>query len=198
MSWLRRLYFNVLYYRKPRWDTGISPPELLEFIERHPTGRALDMGCGTGTNVITLAQNGWQVTGVDFVRRAIREADRKAQQAGVTVELHIDDVTKLENVHGVFDLVLDIGCFHSIGSIDQQTYLQNLIRLTIPASYYLMYGFFRDSNGGGPGMLESDLEKFESGFDLQRREDGTERGERPSVWLTYRRKSIENRRQISS
>jgi SAM-dependent methyltransferase len=194
MSWIRRLYFNVLYYRKPRWDTGVSPPELIEFIEEHPTGRALDMGCGTGTNVITLAQRGWQVTGVDFVKRAIREADRKVQQAGVTVELFVDDVTKLENVHGEFDLVLDIGCFHSLESIDQQTYLHNLMRLTIPGGYYLMYGFFRGSNERRPGMLESDLDEFDTGFDLQNREDGTERGQRPSAWLTYQRKSIENQR----
>ncbi len=198
MSWLRHLYFYVLYYRKPRWDTGVSPPELLEFIEEHPTGRALDMGCGTGTNVITLAQHGWQVTGVDFVKRAIREADRKVQQAGVTVELFVDDVTKLENVRGEFDLVLDIGCFHSLESIDQPAYLKNLMRLTIPGSYYLMYGFFRGSNERRPGMLESDLDKFETGFDLRKREDGTERGQRPSAWLTYQRKSIENQRQISS
>jgi SAM-dependent methyltransferase len=198
MSWLRHLYFYVLYYRKPRWDTGISPPELLEFIEGHPTGRALDMGCGTGTNVITLAQHGWQVTGVDFVKRAIREADRKVQQAGVIVELFVDDVTKLENVRGGFDLVLDIGCFHSLEPIEQQAYVQNLMRLMKPDSYYLMYGFFRDTNGRGPGMLESDLDKFETGFDLRKREDGTERGQRPSAWLTYQRKSIENQRQISS
>jgi hypothetical protein len=61
-----------------------------------------------------------------------------------------------------------------------------------------MYGFFRGSNERRPGMLESDLDKFETGFDLRKREDGTERGQRPSAWLTYQRKSIENQRQISS
>lgn len=198
MSWLRRLYFNVLYYRTPRWDTGVSPPELLEFIARHPTGRALDMGCGTGTNVITLAQHGWQVTGVDFVKRAIREADRKARQAGVQADLLVDDVTRLENVHGVFDLILDIGCFHSLDPIHQRDYHQNLIRLTKPGSHYLMYGFFRESGGGGPGMLASDLDRFEFAFDLQNRQDGTERGQHPSVWLTYRRKAIEIQRHTSS
>lgn len=151
------------------------------------------MGCGTGTNVITLAQHGWRVTGVDFVNRAIQEAERKARSAGVTADLLVDDVTRLETVQGVFDLVLDIGCFHSLDSNSQAAYIKNLIRLTMPGSYYLMYGFFRDSARGGPGMLTSDLEKFEIGFDLQNREDGMERSQRPSVWLTYMRKAIDNK-----
>src|SRR5574342_1242280 len=119
---LRRLTFNLWYYSSPPWDPGISPPELIDFIEKHPltssgqARRAIDIGCGTGTNVITLAQAGWQVTGVDFVPRAIRMAKGKARKAGVEVELLVRDVTDLKGITGPFDLALDIGCFHSLGN----------------------------------------------------------------------------------
>ena len=40
-------------------------------------GRALDLGCGTGTNAIWLAQHGWTAVGVDFSALAIESARRK-------------------------------------------------------------------------------------------------------------------------
>jgi SAM-dependent methyltransferase len=198
MSWLRHLYFKLLYFRKPPWDTQVSPPELMEFIAQYPPGRALDLGCGTGTNVITLAQHAWQATGVDFVGRALQQAKQKAQLAGVTADFQVDDVTKLERITGVFDLVLDIGCFHSLDADEKRAYIHNLDRLTTPGSIYLMYGFFREADNKGPGLRNSDLSGFVTSFDLINREEGIDRGQRPSVWLTYQRKSTDKLDQGTS
>src|SRR5215813_7180231 len=100
----RRLFFQYMYFLKPPWDTDISPPELFEFIKTHRPGRAIDIGCGTGTNVITLAKAGWKVTGIDFAPRAIKIARKKLNQAGVQAELLIQDATKLQGITGLFDL----------------------------------------------------------------------------------------------
>ena len=189
MSWLKHLYFNLLYFRTPPWDTQVSPPELMEFIESQTPGRALDLGCGTGTNVITLAQHGWQVVGVDYVKRAVRTAEHKASQAGVTAEFFVNDVTKLDGVRGVFDLVLDIGCFHSLDGGERELYLDNLERLTKSGSTLMVYSFLRDNDSGGPGINGSDLMRLERLFSLSKRVDGTERGERSSAWLTYKREA---------
>ena len=51
-----------------------------------PYGRALDLGCGSGIWAVALAQRGWQVTGVDFVPKALRRARERAEQAEVEVE----------------------------------------------------------------------------------------------------------------
>jgi methylase of polypeptide subunit release factors len=79
---LQKLWFNLAYYQKPVWDTGVSPQELLDFIASQVPGNALDLGCGTGTNVVTLAQSRWQVTGVDFAPRAIRIAKKRLNVLG--------------------------------------------------------------------------------------------------------------------
>ena len=183
---LRKLYFNLLYlFSEPPWDTGISPPELLDFIEKHPAGNAIDIGCGTGTNVITLAKAGWQVTGVDFVPRAIKTAKRKTKKAEMKAELHVRDATDLKGISGPFDLALDMGCFHGMGN-KKTDYLSELNRILAPGGYWLMYGFFNpDPASNGPGLAEADLELIQALMTLVWRQDGFDRGERTSAWFLY-------------
>jgi SAM-dependent methyltransferase len=181
----RRLRFQWKYFWNTPWDTGISPPELMQFIADHPPGRALDLGCGTGTNAITFASHGWQVTGIDFAWRAIKIARRKARQKGVDVDLRVGDILKLDDRSGPFDLVLDIGCYHSLPEPEMETYAENLERLLAPRGKFLMYGFFREPGGTGPGMLETSLSRISARLKLLNRTDGTERGLRSSVWMTF-------------
>ncbi len=50
-----------------------------------PVGRAVDLACGEGRNSIWLAENGWQVTGVDFSPVGLAKAKRLANLRGVEV-----------------------------------------------------------------------------------------------------------------
>jgi len=185
---LRKLWFNLSYYQKPVWDTGISPQELLSFIAAHIPGKALDLGCGTGTNVITLAKSGWQVTGVDFAPPAIRIAKKKAQHLGIKVELLVDDVTRLDSISGCFDLILDMGCFHSLTSKDHPKYLANIDRLLAPTGTFLLYVFFKSQDGEqGPGVTENDMTNLSKILKLTHRMDGTERGLRQSAWFYFQK-----------
>ena len=186
---LRKLFYQVLYLGDPPWDTGVSPPELMAFIESRPPGRALDLGCGTGTNAITLARRGWQVSGVDFIGRAIRQARRKARQAGVQVDFHVGDVARLERISGPFDLILDIGCFHSLTEAGRRDYVNNLDRLLAPEGTYLLYAWIRTAEAEDNALGETDLALLDECLRLVRREDGEERGQRPSAWFTYRKGS---------
>jgi SAM-dependent methyltransferase len=198
MRLARRIRFQWRYFWNPPWDTGISPPELIDFIAKHPSGLALDLGCGTGTNAITLARHGWQVTGIDFAWRAIKIARRKSQQAGVNVDLRVGDVLRLDDLNGPFDLILDIGCYHSLPENAKVAYVKNLERMLASQGTFLMYGFFREPGETGPGMLEEDVERISARLELVKREDGTGHGMRPSVWLTYQRRRQGERADLSS
>ena len=186
----RRLLFQYWYFGQPKWDTGVSPPELLEFIQEHTFARAIDIGCGTGTNVITLAKAGWQVTGVDFAPRAIQLAKRKIEEAGVRAELFIKDATKLRGISGPYNFALDIGCFHGISKDGPSKYLQQLDRILAPNGFWLMYGFFKqDTQHAGPGLVEADLELIVSHLTLISRRDGfDDKRDRPSAWFLFQKR----------
>ena len=78
--------------------------------------RALDLGCGTGADAVYLAGHGWQTTGVDFAPEAIAAARKKAADAGVDAAFVVGDASRLADagVRGPFDLLLDVGCYHTI------------------------------------------------------------------------------------
>jgi cyclopropane fatty-acyl-phospholipid synthase-like methyltransferase len=189
MTLLRRLSFDLSYLlgRTP-WDTGVSPPELLAFLDATPPGRALDLGCGTGTNAITMARRGWQVTAVDLSRRAIRAARRKARAAGLEIDFRLGDASMPEGICGPFDMALDIGCFHSLSASGQARYADTLSRLLRPGAVFLLYGHLRPDPQDPWTWLTPDnrTRLFGGAFDIVQTEEGTDH-QRPSVWITMRR-----------
>jgi cyclopropane fatty-acyl-phospholipid synthase-like methyltransferase len=188
---LKKLFFNLAYLQRPIWDTGVSPAELLDFIATHAPGRALDMGCGTGTNVITLAKHGWQVTGVDFTAGAIRRARQKVKQSQVKVDLRLDDVTRLKGISDKFDLILDMGCFHSLPAGKRRVYISKIEQLLADKGTFLLYTFINSGlDGVGPGVEEEDLQFIDQKLRIVRRKDSTERGIRPSAWLTIQKRAM--------
>ena len=185
---LRRFLFHYWYFGQPPWDTGVSPPELLDFIENHEPGRALDIGCGTGTNVITLAQAGWKVTGVDFAPRAIKLARAKAINAGIHAELLVKDATKLDGISGPFDLAFDLGCFHGIPQKGRAKYLEHLHRILAPGGFWLIYGFLKnDPDKTGTGLAAWDVDQILAHLALVWRRDGFDKGDRPSAWFLFQK-----------
>ncbi len=146
---LQRLFFRFAYrVGRPRWDTGITPPELVEVVEGPgalPPGRALDLGCGTGTNALYLAAHGWEATGVDFVPAAIEQARIKARRSGLEAQFVRGDVTGLAGlgVRGPFDLVVDIGCFHAVPASGREAYARGVASLTRPGATFMMFAFAR-------------------------------------------------------
>lgn len=181
---LNWLFFNFKYFNKPPWDTGITPPELIDFITKHSPGRALDLGCGTGVNLLTLAQAGWQVAGVDFAWLAAWRARKRLKAAGYnTAHVFTGDVTTQRNWVEPFDLVLDIGCYHSLPKAAKNKYQDNLRSMLAPGGYFLLYGFVLGSVGQ-IGIDEKDIAALSEDMALVEREQGADR-DRASLWLTF-------------
>jgi cyclopropane fatty-acyl-phospholipid synthase-like methyltransferase len=160
-----------LMYRisKPRWDTGSVPAQVTQLASRKgKTRNAIDLGCGTGTHSIYLAQQGFSVIGIDISPTAIQRAQKKASDAGVKPEFIIHDVTRLDFLKGPFDIALDVGCFHGMNSAAQQRYALELTRLMQPGSTLLMWGM-DPRKLGLVSLTPDEVEKtFTPGFRLER------------------------------
>ena len=185
---MRRALFTLWYlFSKPPWDTGIPAPELVRAIANRPPGRALDVGCGTGTNVRYLAEHDWQATGVDFVPAAIAQARRRLRP--LSADLRVADATRLGELDfsGLFDLALDMGCFHSLTAEGQRRYALGLERWMKPGGIYLLYAWQQAPDGRGQDLSREAVEAaFAHGFRLARFEQGQGQG-RPSAWYYFDR-----------
>lgn len=183
----RKTFFRLLYwFRNTPWDSGISPPELYRFLENQPPGRSLDLGCGTGTNVITMAEYGWRAAGVDFVPRAIRIARRKSHQRGLAekVAFLAGDVLSPNSFQGEYDLILDIGCFHGFSDQEARIYAQNVAKHLAVGGSLLLYAHLREGRDSEHGATEANLKMLEEYLALSWREDGEE-SSRPAAWLEF-------------
>lgn len=187
---MRRLLFELKYLRgRAPWDRGVVPPEVVALVEGGlPPGRALDIGCGSGTSSVYLAEHGWDVVGVDFSAAAIRRARRRARQAGVRCTFHRADATELAFLSGPFDLALDIGCLHGIPGQGRARYATGLARLVRPAGLYMLYAICPLPDRPTPRGItpEAVRELFTAVFVIERQEEGKDRG-RPSAWYWMKR-----------
>jgi SAM-dependent methyltransferase len=143
-----RLVYRAFYIVGLRvWERRTPPSDLIELIEgpnAMPPGRVLDLGCGTGTDSIYLAQHGWDVTGIDMVPEARAIARRRAVAAGVQVQFILGDVTRVpELVQGTFNLLFDFGCFHTLPADQRAAYVDSVSAAAAPGGTFLLYGFAR-------------------------------------------------------
>jgi cyclopropane fatty-acyl-phospholipid synthase-like methyltransferase len=139
MKWFYEILYR--YFRAP-WDIG-PRRELVDLVEsgRIKPGRAIDLGSGTASNVIYLAQHGFDVLGVDYAPAAVEKGRRMAQQAGVKADFVVDNLTDLRQVRGTFDLLVDYGTLDDLKPPDRDRYMRNVLPLARAGSHYLLYCF---------------------------------------------------------
>jgi len=122
------------------WDTGEPDEHLVAFVRSgfSARGRALDVGCGTGTNAIWLAQQGFSVLGVDFSPTAIESAREKASGTSPDCRFEQLDFLAGEVPGGPFELVFDRGCLHVFDEAkDRERFAARVASLLAPGGRWL-------------------------------------------------------------
>ncbi len=187
------LGWDINYWlKKTPWDTGITPPEIVSMLDsgRVKVGRALDLGCGTGTNVIYLARRGFDVTGIDLSRRAISLARRKTRSVTRAIWFIRGDVSRMDHwlAADSIDFAYDIGCFHSLPDAARRRYALALTQVTRSGAIFMLYAFgprIDDSGSRAAGVSAAEVAaRFSHGFMVERVEQGGDRNGRSSAWYT--------------
>ncbi|HPN35490.1 MAG TPA: class I SAM-dependent methyltransferase [bacterium] len=86
--------------------SGLYAPEAA-LLERLPSkqGRLLLLGIGGGREAIPLAQAGFEVSGVDYLREYADAAREQARRRGLHIETVVGDIAKLDLAPASFDVI---------------------------------------------------------------------------------------------
>jgi SAM-dependent methyltransferase len=116
-------YFAKVHYRSPDHPvvSAYADPKL-DFIRQHVplSGRILDVGCGNGIFTQRLAQQGAEVTGIDFSSHLLSQNGHGRLACG--------DATTLPFADGTFDLVFEANVLHH--SRDRELVLREMSRVS--------------------------------------------------------------------
>jgi SAM-dependent methyltransferase len=138
------------------WDTGRPSSELQRILSQHaiPPCRALDIGCGTGTNSVWLAQQGFDVTGVDLAPLAVERVEQRARDAGVKAQFLVSDVLQLPDLGEPFGVFFDRGCYHAVRRNAPEQYAPAVAQRLAPgARGLILAGNAQEPHEPGPPVV---------------------------------------------
>ena len=81
---------------------------------------ALEIGAGTGTNAIWMAEHGFDVLGVDVSPLAVERAHAKMEGHALRCRFAAWDFLGAPPPDGPFQFVFDRGCFHAFDEPDER------------------------------------------------------------------------------
>ena len=104
-------------------DHGMAQPDtekawesLLDQWLTKPKAKIIDIGCGTGSISVLLAQAGYTVVGIDYSPKMIELARAKAEQRNVVIDFRVMDAAQPEVAKGKFDYIV---CRHILWTLPE-------------------------------------------------------------------------------
>jgi SAM-dependent methyltransferase len=150
--------FDEAYVGVPPWDVGHPQPAIVELADAGQiVGPVLDVGCGTGENVLELAGRGIEVVGIDAAPRAVGKAIEKARARGLEADFLLADALALGNLRRSFRTVIDSGLFHVFDDDERPVFAASLASVLELGGRYHMLCFNEHVPGvQGPRRVTQD------------------------------------------
>lgn len=122
------------------WDTGHPEPLLVDFVAAGAVtpGPTLEIGAGTGTNAIWMAERGFDVLGVDISPIAVERAQARLDGRALPCRFSAADFLTAEPPGGPFRFAFDRGCFHVFDEPGQrQLFAEQVAAALAPGGLWL-------------------------------------------------------------
>ncbi|MBI3812313.1 MAG: methyltransferase domain-containing protein [Nitrospirae bacterium] len=161
------------------WDQGGPSPGLVDFLKNDlgpgravpfRSGRALVPGCGHGHDARALAVAGFEVIGLDVVKKAVEEAARTAEAEGLkNIRFEQADFLKLPvRLRGPYDLIFENTFFCAIDPDHRDRYVESAATLLKPGGFLLgVFYNIRPETGPPFGTTREELsDRFGHRFTL--------------------------------
>lgn len=113
-------------------------PKILEQYQIPNSGKLLDIACGEGSFALSMAKQGWQVTGIDQSEEMLRLANHLAQQSSINVNFIKQDMRFFDSTDE-YDLAT---CWfdslnYMLTTDDLQSTFNNVARALKPGGWFL-------------------------------------------------------------
>lgn len=146
-------FFDSAYTGTPPWDIGRPQGEIVRLARAGEIrGDVLDVGCGTGENLLYLVGLGHDGTGIDISPKAIEKARLKAKSRQLEAKFVVGNALNLERLERLFDTGIDCGLFHTFSDGMRRNFAESLKSALRPGGTYYMLCFSEDEpeDWGGP------------------------------------------------
>jgi SAM-dependent methyltransferase len=111
---------------------------LVDYLKLKIGQTVLDLGCGPGLYATRLAQQGLQLTGVDYSQTSIEYATRAADEMGLPITYRYQDYLTITDT-AQYDLALLIyGDYCPLNPEQRSQLLQNVLRALKPGGYFVL------------------------------------------------------------
>ena len=156
-------------YKQPDsapWDCGLPAAELEDYFaslsQKDYPKLVLEIGCGTGTNAIWMAQHGCTVTTTEIAPTALEAAKKKASEAKADINFHLVDICETTPVaSGSQDFAFDRGVYHIIERAKRSLFVERVASALKPGSFWLSLSGCKDEHRDNPDVGPPQLSAIE-------------------------------------
>lgn len=149
-------YYDILYQEKDYQKECDFLEEIFKKYSDIPVKTILNLGCGTGSHDLILAEGGYQITGVDLSSKMLEIARKKAEEQNKKIDFIEADIRNFE-LERKFDTVISM-----FAVISYLTENKDIISAFKKAAKHLnKNGIFTFDCWFGPTVLSQKPEKRE-------------------------------------